>query len=138
MEDLSRATMERARETLLGYASRPYTGRPFLDMGTGVALFARDHPRLYRALFLETDGFGDLVKGFLEQLTDDMARDPLLAKVERTTRALLLDRMWTYTHGLASLIAVGLAKESGREFVIRSLDAVGTAVIRDVLPRRRQ
>jgi hypothetical protein len=102
-------------------------------MGTGTAIFASEHPRLYRALFLETDRFAALVKGFVEQLAEDMRKDPLLAGLDRKRRAQLLDRMWTYTHGLASLIAVGLARETSREAIVRSLEAMGTAVIRDTL-----
>jgi hypothetical protein len=87
----------------------------------------------YHALFLETDRFAAIVKGFVDQLTEDMRQDPRFATLARSRRAQLLDRMWTYTHGLASLLAVGLAKETSREAIIASLDAVGTAVIRDVL-----
>lgn len=46
----------------------------------------------------------------------------------------LLEMMWTYAHGLASLIAVGLAKQTSFEDILRSLDAVGGAVIGAFLP----
>lgn len=133
MDDLSGAVMERVRDLLLTYTQVAYTDRPFLNMGTGVALFAKEHPRLYRALFLESDQFKPIIDSFLEHLTEDMRRDPRFVRLSRTARAALLDRMWTYTHGLASMIAVGLARQSSKEAIIRSLTAVGSAVIRDVL-----
>lgn len=133
MEELGRAVMVEARDRLLRYTGETYTDRPFLNMGTGIALFARDHRRLYRALFLESDEFSGVLQSFLDQLTEDMVKDPRFANMDRNVRAELLERMWTYTHGLASMIAVGLAKNSSTEAIVRSLDAVGGAVIRDML-----
>jgi AcrR family transcriptional regulator len=133
MDELARAVMERARDQLLAYTERVYTDRPFLNMGMGIALFARDHPRLYHALFLESDQFEGIVRGLLERLTDDMRKDARFSAMDRQGRATLLDRMWTYTHGLASLIAVGLARDTRDEALLAQLGAVGGAVIRDAL-----
>jgi AcrR family transcriptional regulator len=133
MEALARAVMERARDLLVSYTERGYTDRAFLDIGTGIAMFAKEHPRLYRALFLESGQFESIVNGFLEHLTEEMRRDQRFVHLPRKPRVELVHRMWTYTHGLASMIAVGLAHESSREAVIRSLSAVGGAVIADVL-----
>jgi AcrR family transcriptional regulator len=135
MEDLARAAMEAARDRLLEYTTRVYSDRAFLNMGAGIAVFAREHPRLYHALFLASDEFEGLVAGFLDQLTADMRKDPRFAQLDLAQRASLLDRMWTYTHGLASLIAVGLSKDVSTESIIRSLEAVGRAVIGDALSR---
>jgi AcrR family transcriptional regulator len=129
MAELARAAMQAARDRLLEYTARVYSDRPFLNMGTGIAVFAREHPRLYRALFLESDEFEALVEGFLDQLTADMRKDPRFAQLARAQRASLLDQMWTYTHGLSSLIAVGLAQDPSTESIVRSLEAVGGAVI---------
>jgi AcrR family transcriptional regulator len=136
MEDLARVVMERARDQLVAYSEAHYTDRRFLDMGTGIAVFAREHPRLYRALFLETDQFRVLLRGFLAGLTDGMRDDPRFADLPHDLRAELLDRMWTHTHGLASMIAVGLTDDTSTERIVGSLDAVGSAVIRDMLARR--
>ena len=133
MEELARAVMEAARDQLLEHTGRVYSDRPFLNMGTGIAVFAREHPRLYHALFLESDQFEGLIEGFLERLRVDIRKDPRFAALSAERTAVLLDRMWTYTHGLASLIAVGIAKDSSTESIVRSLEGVGRAVIRDVL-----
>jgi AcrR family transcriptional regulator len=133
MEDLAAAIMERARDQLLEYSTRPFTDRPFLNMGTGIAVFAREHPRLYRALFLESDQFESIVDEFLERLTEGMKSDSRFQKMPRARRAVLLHRMWTYTHGLASLIAIGLVDDTSDLAIIGSLNAVGRAVIRSTL-----
>jgi AcrR family transcriptional regulator len=133
MDELAAAAMQAARDRLHAHTVRVYTDRPFLNMGTGIAVFAREHPRLYRALFLETDQFEAIVAGFLAQLTADMRNDPRFAQLDQAQLATLLDRMWTYTHGLASLIAVGLAGDTSTDGIVRSLEAVGRAVIHDAL-----
>jgi AcrR family transcriptional regulator len=133
MEGLAAAAMEGVRDQILAYTRESYTPVPFLNMGTGIALFAKDHPRLYQALFLQTDRFEELVAGFLDTLTENMKLDPRFTSLERRHRLRLLDIMWTYTHGLASLIAVGLARESSREAIVRSLQTVGQAIIRQQL-----
>ncbi len=133
MEELAAAAMKRAREQLLRYTLATYTDRPFLNMGTGIAMFAREHPRLYQALFLETDRFEEVVTGFVDTLTENMKLDARFTNLDRKRRTQLLHIMWTYTHGLASLIAVGLAKETSKEAIIRSLEIVGTAVIKDLV-----
>lgn len=133
MEELARAVMEAARDQLLAYTVRVYSDRPFLNMGTGIAVFAREHPRLYHALFLESAEFASVIAGFLEQLSADMLRDPRFTAVPRERRDVLLDRMWTYTHGLAALIAVGIQQDTATETIVRSLEGIGQAVIRDVL-----
>src|SRR5690349_15678064 len=48
MDELTSEVMEHARDLMLRFTAVAYTDRPFLNMGTGIALFARDHPRLYR------------------------------------------------------------------------------------------
>ena len=133
MDALADAVMEHTVELLLDYTRRPYTDRPFLNIGTGVVLFAKEHPTLYRALFLEGDRFEPLVRRFLRQITQDMARDGRFAHMPTTVRAPLLDRMWTYTHGLASLIAVGITRRMSQDAIIRALMEVGTPLIREVL-----
>lgn len=133
MDALADAVMHNAVALLLDYTRRHYTDRPFLNIGTGVVVFAKEHPTLYRALFLEGDRFEPLVRRFLRQITRDMARDGRLTHLPNAVRAQLLDRMWTYTHGLASLIAVGITRRMSQDAIIRCLMEVGVPLIREVL-----
>lgn len=138
MDDLAQAVMEQANARLIAYTTQAYTDTPFLNMGTGIALFARDHPRLYRALFLETDRFREIVEAMLQQLTDDMRRDPRFTTMSRARRAKLLETMWTYTHGLASQVAVGLTRNATQRRIVEMLGSVGGAIIRDALEEERR
>ena len=53
MNQLEREVIAEAVDMLHQYTLRPYTDRVFLNMGTGIAIFARDQSNLFRALFLE-------------------------------------------------------------------------------------
>ena len=44
-------------------------------------------------------------------------------------RIAVLDTMWTFTHGYASLICVGLVKEINQEQIIKKLNEVGTVIV---------
>ncbi|UCC44087.1 MAG: TetR/AcrR family transcriptional regulator [Candidatus Zixiibacteriota bacterium] len=133
MKDLERAAIRQARDLLLEYTSRSYTDRIFLNMGTGIVIFARDHPRLYRAIFLKRPDFADIVREFLETMRTEMVKDLRFASMPAEHRNTLLNKMWIFTHGLASLISVGLADDSSDRFIIDTLQTVGTTIIKDAL-----
>lgn len=137
MDELASAVVRKVQKSLLEYTSRPYTDRVFLNMGTGVALYACEHRRLYRALLLEGDGYSDVVGEFLDILESDMTKDTRFTSLSEGERRLLLRKMWTFTHGLASLICVGLIKDCSREYIIKTLVDVGTDVIGATLEKHR-
>ena len=137
MDDLALAVNRKTQSTLLEYTSRPYTDRVFLNMGTGVAMFACEHRRLYRALMLEGDSYSDVVHEFVEILESEMTKDSRFASLSASERRVLLRKMWTFTHGLASLICVGLIKDCNQEYIIKTLVDVGSDVIGATLAKHK-
>jgi len=129
MDKLAIEVIKKIKELLLDYTSRPYTERVFLNMGTGVVMFACEHKQLYRALLLEGDSFSDVVNEFLNILEAGLTKDERLQILSAEERHLLLQKMWTYTHGLASLICVGLIKNCNQDFIINNLLDIGADVI---------
>ena len=129
MDELALEVIRRIQKKLLEYTSKPYTDRVFLNMGTGVAMFACEHSKQYRALLLEGDNYRDVVKEFLEILETEMVKDLRFKTLSKEERHVLLNKMWTYTHGLASLISVGLIKDCNQEYIIKTLMDVGSDVI---------
>jgi len=138
MDELALSVMKNTQRVLLEYASRPYTDRVFLNMGTGVAMFACEHRRLYRALMLEGDSYRDVIHEFLDILESEMIKDTRFISLPESERRLLLNKMWTYTHGLASLICVGLVKNCSQERIVKSLTEVGADVIGATLARHNR
>jgi AcrR family transcriptional regulator len=129
MHDLERAVIRKARDLLFEYATRPYTDRIFLNMGTGIVLFARDQSELFRALFLERRIFGDILAELRTDLLEKMKADDRFAAMPEEDRNDLLETMWIFTHGYASLICVGLADETNQQEIINKLDEVGSVIV---------
>ncbi|UCE24440.1 MAG: TetR/AcrR family transcriptional regulator [Candidatus Zixiibacteriota bacterium] len=129
MDELALAVIRETQKMLLDYTSRPYTERVFLNMGTGTAMFACEHGQLYRALLLEGDSYGDVVHEILEILESELITDTRFTMLSAAERRGLLQKMWTFTHGLASLICVGLIKDCSQECIIKTLLDVGGDVI---------
>jgi len=137
MDELVLAVIRETQRALLEYTSRPYTDRVFLNMGTGVAMFACEHHQLYRALMLEGNCYSDVVQEFFDILKSKMPEDTRFASLSDTERQTLLRKMWTFTHGLASLICVGLIKDCNQEYINNRLVDVGTDVIGATLARNK-
>ena len=129
MHDLERVVIKRAKDLLFEYATRPYTDRIFLNMGTGIVLFARDQRELFRALFLERRVFGDILAEFRSGLLDKMRTDEPFASMTEEERKALLDTMWIFTHGYAALICVGLIEETNQEQIMNRLQEVGSLIV---------
>jgi len=128
MKDLQQEAMRKARELMLAYVSKCYTNDIFLNMGTGAAFFARDHKALYRILFMENNDFKDLLNDFRMDLSRQMKKDERFTRMTQKERDDLLNKMWIFTHGFASLICVGLIEEDSDLFIIETMNKVGSAV----------
>lgn len=129
MDELAMEVIKETRSMLLEYTSRPYTDRVFLNMGAGVAIFACEHSMLYKALLLEGDSYGDVVQDVLDELESKLGEDTRFTSLSGEERRVLLNKMWTFTHGMASLICVGLVKNCNEEYIINTLMEVGADVI---------
>ena len=129
MKELEKEVIGKARDLLLQYTRASYTDRVFLNMGTGCAVFSREHSELFRAIFLGRDAFKDIVEEFLNALRKEMIKDPRFTAMPGKDRDALLTKMWTFTHGLAALICVGLIEDDSNEHIINTLLEVGSVVI---------
>ena len=138
MGELEKEVIKKTKDLLFDYATRPYTDRVFLNMETGIVLFARDQNELFRALFLERRVFKDVLLDFEKSLREKMAQEARFAKLSAEDRDNLLTKMWIFTHGLAALVCVGLIEDSSQEHIINTLSAVGSLVIDDALEENQQ
>jgi AcrR family transcriptional regulator len=129
MDELALEVIGETKRTLLEYTSRSYTDRVFLNMGTGVALFACEHSQLYRALLLEGDAYSGVIHDVLNTLESKLTEDTRFTSLSGGERRVLLEKMWTFTHGLASLICVGLIKDCDQEYIVKTLMEAGSDVI---------
>jgi len=135
MEDLKLELLKRAESMMWEYALENYTSSVFLNMGTGLALFARDHKRLFRDIFMENSESKALVEKFLFSIEEEMGRDDLVSRLNRSERKELLRRMWIFAHGLAALICVGLEENSSKNYIIQTMLDMGQDVISVAIQR---
>jgi AcrR family transcriptional regulator len=133
MDELVRAVLLRAKDHLHRYSTEPYTEGIFLNIGVGIAKFARDHAPLFRALFLESDAYRDIVEQFRSDMLQQMRKDERLRDLSLAQCDTLLTHMSIFTHGLAAMICVGLMEQADQESIVSVLRAVGGAVVGAVM-----
>lgn len=138
MEDLNLAVIRETQKKLLEYTVRPYTDRVFLNIGTGIGMFAMEHSQLYRALMLEGDSYRGVIRETLDIMETQMIADGRFASLSGAERHSLLMKMWTFTHGLASLICVGLIKDCSKDSIIEALSDIGADVISATLAKNKK
>jgi len=137
MDDLTKEIIKKGKYMLLSYTRREYTERVFLNIGTGVVLFARDHPNIYKAIFVEGDHYKDIIDEIMHEISVEMTKDPRFIKMPKKDRDALLNKMWIFTHGLASLVFAKLVKKTGQEEIVAALVDIGSLVITDALNKAK-
>jgi AcrR family transcriptional regulator len=125
IEDLKEEVLTQGKELLFEYVKKPFTDRPFLNIGVGVSIFSRDHQHLYQAIFSKKD----MGQEILEFLTTQMTEDTRFTEVPLEVRRSLLRKMAIATFGLVDMMAKGLIQNQSDEAIIQTLFEMGTAVI---------
>ena len=137
MKLLEREVIKKGRDLILDYMTRPYTEGVFLNMGAGYAFFAREQCPLFRAMYLEKNDYKDILEELQGSLRQEMAKDISLSMLADHERHSLLDKMWVFTHGLATMICVGLSEDDSDEYIIKTLMDVGSAIIGATFMRKK-
>lgn len=135
IDELRTAVIARATELLREYTRRSYTERPFLNLGTGVVLFARERPQLFRLLFLTHDVAKQTLPQIHAALLADMRRDPRFAKHSAQDRKLILEQLWFIAVGMATLAYSGHLRENTGDAVAATLLDAGSALIPNALAK---
>jgi len=129
MGDLSREVIREGVKLLQHYAISPHTDHVFLNMGVGIIKYARDHRNLFRAMFLETNEYKDILTQLHHDLLPVMDRDESLDTLSWTEKDDLLNKMAIVTHGIAAQVCVGLMELQKDEDITEILVNVGTSVV---------
>jgi AcrR family transcriptional regulator len=129
MDQLTKAVLDAALQQLDEYVARPYTDFPFRSAGVGLVMFARDEPRLFRALFIDQQNAGELVTRMRACLRKIVDEEPAFRRLSPAMRDELIMDLWIYTHGLASMVIANLLPRPEPDLVDRKLKRVGAIVI---------
>ncbi len=129
MAELEREVIVKARDLLVDYTKRSYTEQIFLNMGMGLTIFSREQKLLFRALFLEETRYQEIIEEFGARMQEQMKLDETYDALSDEARSRLLHKMWIFTHGLASLICVGLVRDDSNQQIQDLLTEVGSEII---------
>jgi len=141
MKKLEEALLARANELLFRFQTTPRTGHIFLDMGVGYALFAKEEPMLFRALFLDDSPHralrNRLRREHFARLEAQMADEKLLEGLSAEGRHKVLERMWVFTHGLSLLASQKALDDDSIEYITEFLQITGFDIVTAEIQRER-
>ena len=106
MNSLKEKIIKKALDILIEYQKVRRTGDPFLDMGVGYILFAKEESHLYKCLndnsFFELRKLHDVYN--FDSLPDQLTNISIFTDITNEQRKNILFTMWVLFHGLAMLI----------------------------------
>lgn len=129
MEDLTRAVLEECRRLVDERTRQPLTEIPFLNIGVGIVVFARDEKALFRALFHSPHHCPEILEGFTDSILERMKADQMLRWLPENRLGRLLDGLWLYTLGLATAIIFGQLVDPSTENIVRLLRSMGNVLM---------
>lgn len=134
-QDLYEQVLQEIERLLLQQINHPYSAFVFRNMGYGFTLFAKEHPNLFEAFFNEKERNQRFIHLFLKKLRDALDQDERFHHMSSQGKDLLLEKMWTFCFGYASLIIRGLVPDSSDEQIKQMVLDMGTAVIKDAMAK---
>jgi AcrR family transcriptional regulator len=128
MEGLQSYVLDGAARVFDACITGAGTGKSFLDMGIGMALFARDEPLLYRALVEDGVSSGRL-DAYKAELLERYRSDDAFAFIALQRRNRIFERMWLFSLGLATALVHGYAEDRTNGGIADLLRGQGAIVI---------
>jgi AcrR family transcriptional regulator len=125
MEELQAFVLAKAIRILDDTISSAGSGRTFLDMGIGLALFARDEPELNLALL--GNGKGGFLDRYKAELRSRLDGETFLSQFGKSAVDRMFERLWIFTLGLMGALAFGYQEDrsdSGLAALMRSAGAL--------------
>jgi AcrR family transcriptional regulator len=137
IDELRSAVVEGARAQLRSYTQKPWTDKAFLNEGTGLVVFAREHPRLFALLFLTPEIASEAVPKVYADLLADMKREPRFSRLTAKELDAVLERMWFIALGMATLAYSGQLRDATTHGIVTELLESGLVIIPDAVARVR-
>lgn len=121
MDLLKEELIDVVKKLFVKYITEERTGIKFLDIGMGLAIFAREERELFTNLFLKENLVRDLFNEFLEIVHLEINKDTRLETLTEDKRNELLMDCWFFAYGLSSSIAIGFIKNPTDEYIKNKL-----------------
>ncbi|XDD49727.1 TetR/AcrR family transcriptional regulator [Leptospira sp. WS92.C1] len=130
IEKLTQEVRKEIYERVLEYTKVEYTNSPFLNIGVGFVVFARENPNLFRSLFLDANAAKTFTQKLIIFAEHRVSDEPLFQSINKSElRQLALSR-WVYVYGFASLVNVGIVKNPTDDEIIKNIRTTGLPMIR--------
>lgn len=112
-EDLSRYVKKQLMLHLEGH----YTENPFLNIGVGLLTFAYNNQKVFQTYYLTKSPLASYMTKNNMQFIEYMKTDSFLALLDEERLRSLMNDMWIYTFGLATIICTNEAVDSLQNYL---------------------
>ncbi len=127
--DLHSAVLLEIEKQLLVQINFPYSDFVFRNMGIGFTLYAKYHPNLFNAFFSPNKINEKFITLFLQKLRNALDMDERLMHISIDGKDQLLEKMWTFSFGYATLLTRGFVKNCTDDTIKQMILDTGTAII---------
>lgn len=114
---------------LHAYIETPRTIDSFQNIGLGILAFALEHKKVFTYYYLTEKATEFDIKNDESRLLGLMKKNTLLTVLEDQRLLKLLEDMWIYTYGLATMICTGIEASQDLDYYRRKLEIMGNQVI---------
>jgi AcrR family transcriptional regulator len=135
MDELDQAVEDRVHELMIEYTKRLYTPRIDLNIGVGIVLFARDHPKLFNTYHAEGKKTRDAEDKINEYLLQQMKKYPVYDNIPDEDIRSLYSKFVIFSHGLCLLACSNELPYDDDDYIIYMFWEIGEELIRATLQK---
>ena len=135
MQELEDEIEDRVHKMMIEYSKRPYTPRIDLNIGVGIVLFARDHPKLFISYHDEGKKTKDAEEKISEYLLQQMREYPIYKNIPDEDIRSLYSKFMIFTHGLCLLACSKELPYDDDDYIIYMFWELGEELINATLQK---
>ena len=111
MDELKEDLSNYVDNKLLTYLKGSYSGSSFYNIGAGLLSFAYENQNVFRTYYLDRNTLQSYITNNSSQFVEQMKEDLFLNILDQDRLEMLIDDMWIYTFGLATIICTDKNKK---------------------------
>lgn len=133
VDELVEECLKLGVDKLLEYTNKEFSDRLFLNMGMGIITFARDNSYIYSAIMLDKVFFKKKTSIEIKNLMQKAKEDPRFESVCDEDLEEMMQKMWTFIFGLATMASLGLRDDLDDGEIMNRLLSTGALVVGEAL-----
>ncbi len=132
VEELKKEVLIKIQEDLLAYCRTDYTPLKFRNFGIGMILYAKEHSNCYSALYSIGKDVVDIIQSVIQEAKKELKNDPRFQGLSNKDINEIMEKVWIYTHGLASLVQMDLIQLKSQGEIIKVLEKFANMLLADL------